>query len=140
MAWLDEQMTLHPYVASILMIEVSEHIVHYNESALRGLSQLASQHHFKISVERFGVTTASFAYLQRLPINVLKVDHSFIRAIEHNEMNQFFLRSAVQLAHSQSIKMIAVGVETQAEWDTLRSIGLDGAMGYYLCRPQEHID
>lgn len=136
MSWLDEQMDTFPHVASNLMIEVSEHIVNYNESALQGLSQLAKKHHFKISIERFGVTTPSFAYLQRLPIDVLKVDHSFIRAIESNEMNQFFLRSAIQLAHGQSIKMIAVGVETQEEWNTLLSIGLDGAMGFYLERPK----
>lgn len=135
MSWLDEQMTMYPLVASSLMIEVSEHVVNYNESALQGLSQLAEKHHFKISIERFGVSTASFAYLQRIPIDVLKVDHSFIRSIENNQVNQFFLRSAIQLAHGQSIKMIAVGVETQEEWGMLLSIGLDGAMGYYLERP-----
>jgi len=138
MSWLDDQMDSYPHVASSLMIEVSEHIVNYNESALQGLSQLAKKHHFKISIERFGVTTPSFAYLQRLPIDVLKVDHSFIRAIENNEMNQFFLRSALQLAHSQSIKVIAVGVETESEWNTLKSIGLDGAMGFHLERPAEN--
>lgn len=135
MSWLDEQMTEYPHVASSLMIEVSEHVVNYNESALQGLSHLAKQHNFKISIERFGVSSTSFAYLQRIPIDVLKVDHSFIRSVDKNQANQFFLRSAIQLAHGQSIKMIAVGVETAEEWDTLLSIGLDGAMGYYLERP-----
>tara|TARA_R110001592_G_scaffold127070_2_gene338610 strand:+ start:7746 stop:9656 length:1911 start_codon:yes stop_codon:yes gene_type:complete len=135
MSWLDEQMTEYPHVASNLMIEVSEHVVNYSEPALQGLSQLAKKHSFKISIERFGVSTASFAYLQRIPIDVLKVDHSFIRSIQDNQVNQFFLRSAVQLAHGQSTKMIAVGVETVEEWDTLMSVGLDGAMGYYLERP-----
>jgi diguanylate cyclase (GGDEF)-like protein len=135
MSWLDERMTEYPHVASNLMIEVSEHVVNYNESALQSLSQLSKKHNFKLSIERFGVSTASFAYLQRIPIDVLKVDHSFIRSIHHNQVNQFFLRSAIQLAHGQAIKMIAVGVETEEEWDMLLSIGLDGAMGYYLERP-----
>jgi diguanylate cyclase (GGDEF)-like protein len=135
MSWLDEQMSEYPHVASNLMIEVSEHVVNYNEPALQGLSLLAKTHGFKVSIERFGVSTASFAYLQRIPIDVLKVDHSFIRSIQNNQVNQFFLRSAIQLAHGQSTKMIAVGVETVEEWDTLMSIGLDGAMGYYLERP-----
>ncbi len=136
MAWLDGQMTESPHVASNLMIEVSEHVVNYNEPALQALSQLAKKHSFKISIERFGVSTASFAYLQRIPIDVLKVDHSFIRSIHNNQVNQFFLRSAIQLAHGQSTKMIAVGVETVEEWDALMMIGLDGAMGYYLERPK----
>lgn len=135
MSWLDEQMHEYPHVTTNLMIEVSEHVVNHNEPALQGLSHLAKKHGFKISIERFGVSTASFAYLQRIPINVIKVDHSFIRSIHNNQVNQFFLRSAIQLAHGQSIKMIAVGVEAVEEWDTLMSIGLDGAMGYYLERP-----
>ena len=136
MSWLDEQMFEYPYVAANLMIEVSEHVVNYNEPALHGLSLLAKKHNFKISIERFGVSTASFAYLQRIQVDVLKVDHSFIRSIHTNQVNQFFLRSAIQLAHGQSTKMVAVGVETVEEWDVLMSIGLDGAMGYYLERPK----
>lgn len=135
MGWFDEQLSEYPHVARKLMIEVCEHVVNYNEHALVALSQLAKKHRFKISIERFGVTTASFSYLQRITIDVLKVDHSFIRAIHTNHANQFFLRSAIQLAHGQSIKMIAVGVEVEEEWQSLLSIGLDGAMGYYLERP-----
>jgi EAL domain-containing protein (putative c-di-GMP-specific phosphodiesterase class I) len=139
MAWLDVQMSEYHHVASNLMIEVSEHIVNYNEPALQRLSQLSKKHGFKISIERFGVSTASFAYLQRTSIDVLKVDHSFIRSIQNNHVNQFFLRSAIQLAHGQSIKMIAVGVEMEEEWNTLMAIGLDGAMGYYLERPVANV-
>jgi EAL domain-containing protein (putative c-di-GMP-specific phosphodiesterase class I) len=136
MSWLEDQLQGHPKVAFNLMFEVSEHIVNYNESALLALSEMAKQYGFRISIERFGVSSASFSYLQRIPIDVVKVDHSFIRDIQDNQVNQFFLRSAVQLAHGQSIKMIAVGVEAEDEWDMLKSIGLDGAMGYYLEKPK----
>lgn len=136
MSWLDEQLQEQPKAAFSLMFEVSEHIVNYNESALQALSEMARKYGFRISIERFGVSNASFSYLQRIPIDVVKVDHSFIRGIQHNQVNQFFLRSAIQLAHGQSIKMIAVGVETAEEWEMLKSIGLDGAMGYHLERPK----
>lgn len=136
MTWLDEQLTQKPTVAMTLMFEVTEHIVNYNEACLHRLYEMSKKHGFRISIERFGVSSSSFAYLQRIPIDILKVDHSFIRGIEHNQVNQFFLRSAVQLAHGQSIKMIAVGVETAEEWEMLKSIGLDGAMGYHLERPK----
>ncbi len=139
MSWLDEQFSLHPKVAFNLMIEVSEHILSSSEASLLGLSELAKKHGFRLSIERFGVSSTSFSYLQRIPIDVVKVDHSFIRDIQHNQVNQFFLRSAVQLAHGQSIKMIAVGVESAEEWETLRSIGLDGSMGYYLERPRANV-
>jgi len=136
MAWFEEQMSQNPLVASRLMIEVTEHIVSYNEAALQNLSQLAEKYGFKISIERFGVSSVPFSYLQRVQINYIKVDHSFIRHIQGNQSNQFFLRSAVQIAHGQSVQIIAVGVESEEEWDTLTSLGLDGAMGYYLGRPK----
>jgi len=136
MEWFDLQMSAHPEVARILMIEVTEHVVSYNEPALINLGRLAKRHKFKVSIERFGVSSVPFSYLQRVQIDVIKVDHSFIRHIEANQSNQFFLRSAVQIAHGQSIDIVAVGVESQDEWQTLNSIGLDGAMGYYLERPK----
>jgi diguanylate cyclase (GGDEF)-like protein len=134
--WFDQQMSAHPLVAQLLMIEVTEHIVSYNEAALLSLSELALRHGFKLSIERFGVSSVPFSYLQRIPIDIIKVDHSFIRDVQGNQSNQFFLRSAVQIAHGQSIKVIAVGVESEDELQTLRSLGLDGAMGYFLERPK----
>ena len=68
------------------------------------------------------------------------MDHSFIRDIQNSRDNQFFLRSVLQIAHGQDIQVIAVGVEFEEEWESIEPLGIDGAMGYYLCRPQENIE
>mgnify|MGYP003862014983 CR=1 FL=1 len=139
MQWFDGQMVQYPAVAKTLIIEVTEHIVSYNEVALSLLSDLARKHGFKVSIERFGVSSVPFSYLQRVQIDYIKVDHSFIRDVQDSQSNQFFLRSAVQIARGQSIKIMAVGVESEGEWLTLNSLGLDGAMGYYMERPKVNI-
>jgi len=135
--WFSGKLRALPHLASMLMIEVSEHIVSFNEQALINLSKLAQEHDFHLSIERFGVSSVPFSYLQYIHIDTIKVDHSFIRKIQDNQSNQFFLRSAVQIAHGQSIKVIAVGVESEEEWNALNLLGLDGAMGYYLQRPEK---
>jgi len=135
-AWLTQILSENSAVVSQLMFEVSEHIIGFNEQALVNFSLLAQDLGFMLSVERFGVSSVPFSYLQHLNIDIIKVDHSFIRDVDENQSNQFFLRSAVQIAHGQSIKVIAVGVESESEWLKLNSLGLDGAMGYYLKRPE----
>lgn len=136
LSWFDEQLDAQPDVAEMLIVEVPEHIVSYNEEALVSLSEMAKEHGFGLSIERFGVSSVPFAYLQRVAIDFIKVDHSFIRDVQGNQSNQFFLRSAIQIAHGQGIKVVAVGVESEDEWMALKELGVDSAMGYYLERPR----
>ena len=138
MDWFVVQMDSHSKVVSRLMFEVSEHIVAYHQDAVEKLSELAKRYGFRLSIDHFGVSSVSFSYLQYLNIDMIKIDHSFIRNIDDNPANQFFLRSAIQIAHGQSIQVMAVGVETEREWETLKTLGLDGAMGYYLQRPESN--
>ena len=108
---------------------------YYNEETLKRLSGLSKNYGFRLSIDRFGSSSVPFSYLQRIGLDIIKLDHGFIRDIQDNQSDQFFLHSAVQIAHSQEIKVMAVGVESAQEWDILKDLGLDGAMGYYLGRP-----
>jgi diguanylate cyclase (GGDEF)-like protein len=136
LGWFAQQLEQQPSVAERLVVEVPEHIVSYNEEALTTLSEMAKELGFSISIERFGVSSVPFSYLQRVDIDFIKVDHSFIRDVQGSQSNQFFLRSAIQIAHGQAIKVIAVGVESNDEWQVLKELGIDGAMGYLLERPR----
>jgi diguanylate cyclase (GGDEF)-like protein len=135
LVWLDDALLPLEGLASRLIFEVSEHAIHYNEEALTRLSVLSKKYGFKLSIDRFGSSSVPFSYLQRIGLNIIKLDHGFIRDIQDNQSDQFFLHSAVQIAHSQEIRVMAVGVESEQEWDILKDLGLDGAMGYYLGRP-----
>jgi diguanylate cyclase (GGDEF)-like protein len=135
LTWLDETLDPLKELAGRLIFEVSEHAIHYHETGLKRLCSLSNKHDFKLSVDRFGSSSVPFSYLQRIGLDIIKLDHSFIRDIHDNQSDQFFLHSAVQIAHSQEIQVIAVGVESEQEWHILKDLGLDGAMGYYLGRP-----
>jgi len=135
LTWLDEALLPLKGLAGRLIFEVSEHAIHYNEDALKRLSSLSTKYDFKLSVDRFGSSSVPFSYLQRIGLDIIKLDHGFIRDIQDNQSDQFFLHSAVQIAHSQEIQVMAVGVESEQEWSMLKDLGLDGAMGYYLGRP-----
>ena len=136
LTWLDEVLLPLKEVAERLIIEISEHAIHYHEDALLRLSALSKKYNFKLSIDRFGSSSVPFSYLQRIGLDIIKLDHGFIRDIHDSQSDQFFLHSAVQIAHSQDIQVVAVGVESEKEWNMLKDLALDGAMGYYLGRPE----
>ncbi len=136
MAWFEARLARAPEVAKSMMVEVSEHVVNANEDALKDLCSLAAKHGVRVAIERFGGSSVPFSYLRRIEVDAIKVDHSFVRDLDQNPDNQLFLRSAIQLAHSQAIQVIAVGVESPAELECLKNLGMDAAMGYHLGRPE----
>lgn len=138
--WLLETLEQHPEEARKLIFEVSEYSLQEAGGALKRLVKYSKSLGYQVSIDRFGVAAVPFSYLQHLSIHYIKVDHSFIRDIQNSRDNQFFLRSVLQIAHGQDIQVIAVGVEFEEEWQSIEPLGIDGAMGYYLCRPQEKIE
>jgi len=138
--WLLDTLKQHPKEARKLIFEVSEYCLQEAGDSLERLVEFSKSLGYEVSIDRFGVAAVPFAYLQHLSIHYIKVDHSFIRDIQNSRDNQFFLRSVLQIAHGQDIQVIAVGVEFEEEWQSIEPLGIDGAMGYYLCRPQEQIE
>ena len=87
-----------------------------------------------LSLDDFGTGFSSLGYLNRYPIERLKIDQSFIRNLERT-INQSIVRSIVALAKSLSLQVIAEGVETQAELELVRKFECDELQGYLLARP-----
>jgi len=86
-----------------------------------------------IALDDFGVGNSSLNYLNDLPIDQLKIDQSFIRAIQKG--NNTILLAIIALASALGLKTVAEGVETQAELDFLLEHGCDVIQGYYFYRP-----
>jgi diguanylate cyclase (GGDEF)-like protein/PAS domain S-box-containing protein len=89
----------------------------------------------KLSLDDFGTGYSSLAYLQRLPIDELKIDRSFVRALTRDDNAAIVVRSIVGLAHSLGLSVVAEGVESQATFDALRDLGCDAVQGFLLGRP-----
>jgi diguanylate cyclase (GGDEF)-like protein len=89
----------------------------------------------QISVDDFGAGYSSLSYLQRLPIDVLKLDRSFVEEFKNSSGNSSLVRGIVSLAHGLGIRVTAEGVETEEQLDLVHHCGCDKAQGYLLGRP-----
>ena len=118
-----------------VQIEVTETIVMGdNASVASTLHELRSRG-FSIALDDFGTGFSSVAYLASMPFNVLKIDRSFVSETEAGDRPSRMIKSMLGLAHSLNMTVVAEGVETAWEAETLRSFGCDMFQGYYYGRP-----
>lgn len=90
----------------------------------------------KIALDDFGSGFASYAYLRQLPLDVLKIDGSFIRGIDQDPINQAMVGSMVQIAKQMGLHTVAECIENESELALVRQLGIDCGQGYHLGRPQ----
>ena len=89
----------------------------------------------RLAIDDFGSGYASLSHLKQLPVDVLKIDKSFVQNLGTNEEDEAIVRSTIELAHSLGIRVVAEGVETEAILVRLTDLGCDMAQGYWLSRP-----
>jgi EAL domain-containing protein (putative c-di-GMP-specific phosphodiesterase class I) len=101
------------------------------ESTLNALSSAG----FKLSIDDFGTGYSSLAYLKRLPVHELKIDKSFVMAMERDADDAKIVRSTIDLAHNLGLSVVAEGIENAAVWDLLEALGCDEGQGFHMGRP-----
>jgi EAL domain-containing protein (putative c-di-GMP-specific phosphodiesterase class I) len=88
-----------------------------------------------LSIDDFGTGYSSLSYLSRFPIDVLKIDRSFVNDVTRNAGDAAIVASIIALAHNLKLAVIAEGVETIGQLDYLKRHGCDEMQGYYFSRP-----
>jgi EAL domain-containing protein (putative c-di-GMP-specific phosphodiesterase class I) len=118
-----------------LKLEITESAVMADPMrVLDSMKQLQSLG-FRFAIDDFGTGYSSLAYLQRLPVEEIKIDRSFISQLVSDPGSAAIVRATSDLAGSLGLEVVAEGVEDEATWDMLRSIGCSTAQGYFLSRP-----
>ncbi len=111
-----------------LELELTESaVMHDAESSIEILRRLSGIG-VRISVDDFGTGYSSLSYLRRLPLDKLKIDHSFIQEVTTSRDDAQIVRAIVSLAHSLHLKVIAEGVETEEQLAFLRDLGCAGSL------------
>jgi EAL domain-containing protein (putative c-di-GMP-specific phosphodiesterase class I) len=88
-----------------------------------------------IAIDDFGTGYSSMAYLSQLPLDVLKIDKSFIDLLLDDENPVAIVEATIALAHALELKVVAEGVEQEVQVKMLSDLGCDEIQGYYYSRP-----
>ncbi len=118
-----------------LELEVTESLVMQNERAASRMMKSWQKCGIKISIDDFGTGYSSLSYLREFPFDVIKIDRSFIRNITADSKTEAITIAIIQMAHSLNLRVVAEGVETQAELDFLRKHKCDEIQGYLFSAP-----
>jgi diguanylate cyclase (GGDEF)-like protein len=118
-----------------VVVELTEAVmVHDPETVLATVDHL-KQVGAKLAVDDFGTGYSSLNYLRSLPVDILKVDRGFIHGLAQGSEDARFALAIVRLAASLGLTTVAEGVESEAEWTELLSLGCDWAQGFHIARP-----
>jgi EAL domain-containing protein (putative c-di-GMP-specific phosphodiesterase class I) len=118
-----------------LEIEITESLLmDSTEETINKLNDLRSMG-IKISLDDFGTGYSSLNYLRQLPINVLKIDRSFVLEICDKTEQRLIVDVIINLSHKLGYKVIAEGIETKEQLELLKDMGCDIGQGYYFSRP-----
>ncbi|MFI0470545.1 EAL domain-containing protein [Saccharopolyspora sp. 5N102] len=121
--------------ASAVCLEVTESaLMHDPTAAAQVLSDLRRLG-VRLAIDDFGTGYSSLAQLQRLPLDALKIDRSFITGIDENPDAEAIVSSIIAMAHAVKLTVVAEGVETAQQLDLLRRLGCDQAQGFYIGKP-----
>jgi len=130
----------HGIAAEKLTLEITESAaMTSNDNTLATLNTLI-KNNFKLSIDDFGTSYASFSYLKQLPASELKIDKLFITNICNDDSDKIITESIISLAHSLNMKVVAEGIEDQKTYDYLHGIGCDIAQGYWISKPMADED
>lgn len=122
---------LHP---NQLCLEITESVVMANVAASMTILCQLKDLGVVLAIDDFGTGYSSLSYLRRLPVDILKIDRSFIQSL-HNRDDRVIAKVIIDLAHTLGMTTVAEGVETPKQVEVLKELNCDMAQGFLLHRP-----
>jgi diguanylate cyclase (GGDEF)-like protein len=122
-----------------LRLEVTEGIAIHDPVRTAAVLEELRSWGARISLDDFGTGYSSLGYIRRLPFDTIKIDRSFVSGITEDPKMQGIVRAVLDLAHALDREVIAEGIETEAECETLIAMGCKVGQGFFLGRPTEDV-
>jgi len=120
---------------TLLELEITEGMVMHDIEHVAQLLRAIKRMGVRISIDDFGTGYSSLAYLKRFPVDVIKIDRSFIRDIATDPADRTITEAIIAMGKTLNLTVVAEGVETAEQRDVLREIACDEIQGYYFSRP-----
>jgi diguanylate cyclase len=125
----------HSLPGRVLKLEITESVLMLDPERARSVLEALRRLGVRIALDDYGTGYSSLAYLRDLPVDELKLDHSFVARVNTDPRSAAIVRSTIELAHALGLLLVAEGVEDQATLDTVAGFGCDYAQGYLFSRP-----
>jgi predicted signal transduction protein with EAL and GGDEF domain len=120
-----------------LELEITESEIMSDVGQVRATLERLREQGVRIAIDDFGSGYSSLAYLKTLPVDTLKIDKSFVLGMSDDERDAAIVRTAIALAHTLGLEVVAEGVETAAIREELREARCNTGQGFHLARPEE---
>jgi PAS domain S-box-containing protein len=118
-----------------LRLEITESVAMHDVERVAGLLMELKEIGVRISIDDFGTGYSSLSYLRRFPIDTLKIDRSFVTAMDDNQESREIVRTIMTLANNLNMDVVAEGTETVTQIDELKTLACKYAQGFLFSRP-----
>lgn len=118
-----------------LELELTENCLMEDLSVTQAVLAQLQSHGINISIDDFGTGYSGLSYLRELPVNILKVDRCFVADVGVNDHDTAIVSAIISMAKALDLTVVAEGVETRKQLDTLTALSCDHAQGYYFSKP-----
>ncbi len=130
--WLDQLLSKSPEITKRCIVSVSEQGLERDTAAAKALIKLVHSRGARILVNRFGLGITSLRFFKELKPDYIQIDPSYMDDVETDKTVQYFLRLIVDLAHRIEVKVLATGVEKQAQKYVVEGLNIDGIQGDWV--------
>ena len=125
----------HGVAAALLEVEITESAMMGDQEHILGQLEAIRQLGIKLHVDDFGTGYSSLSQLQKLKMDVLKVDRAFTSELDQSREGKVFFQAIVSMAHALGMAVVAEGVETAAQLEVLQQLSCNEVQGYFIARP-----
>ncbi|GKT11799.1 MAG: hypothetical protein ISEC1_P0771 [Thiomicrorhabdus sp.] len=120
---------------SMIEIEITESLLIKNQNNAQRVLDAFQAHGLTLALDDFGTGYSSLSYLKRFPIDVIKIDRSFIKDLPGDSGDSALVKTIIAMAKALKLKTVAEGIETQAQYQHVNDLGCDIGQGFLMSRP-----